>query len=89
MPEDHLNLLDRRSPGDQRAGVEVPGRVSTGLDLGCIRRDKAQVDKAAQERGAPRVAPYLLHRVHPETGLDVVFIPGELLPEWVEVGADA
>lgn len=54
----------------------------------------AQADASAQERGpldagVPKVAPYLLHRVHPETGLDVVFIPGELLPDWVEVGADA
>ena len=54
----------------------------------------AQADLAAQQRGpqdarVPKVAPYLLHRVHPETGLDVVFIVGELLPDWVEVGPDA
>ena len=53
----------------------------------------AQVDAATQERGSqaarvPQVAPYLLHRVHPETGLDVVFIVGELLPDWVEVSAN-
>jgi hypothetical protein len=54
----------------------------------------AQVDAATQERGGshdargPQVAPYLLHRVHPETGLDVVFIVGELLPDWVEVSAN-
>jgi hypothetical protein len=53
----------------------------------------AQVDAATQERGprdarVPKVAPYLLHRVHPETGLDVVFIVGELLPDWVEVSAN-
>jgi hypothetical protein len=59
-----------------------------------VREDRtAQADAATQERGpldvrASIVAPYLLHRVHPETGLDVVFIPGELLPGWVEVGAD-
>jgi hypothetical protein len=55
----------------------------------------AQVDAATQARGprdadarVPKVAPYLLHRVHPETGLDVVFIVGELLPDWVEVSAN-
>ena len=36
----------------------------------------------------PKVAPYLLHRVHPETGLDVVFIVGELLPDWVEASVN-
>ena len=53
----------------------------------------AQVDASAQERGprdarVPKVAPHLLHRMHPETGLDVVFIAGELLPDWVEVSAN-
>jgi hypothetical protein len=59
-----------------------------------IREAKAaRVDAARQERGphdarVSHVAPHLLHRVHPETGLDVVFIAGELLPDWVEVSAD-
>jgi len=53
----------------------------------------ARADAAAQERGPHdahvlTVAPYLLHRVHPETGLDVVFIAGEMLPVWVEVSVD-
>ena len=53
----------------------------------------AKADRATQERGpydarVPKVAPHLLHRVHPETGLDVVFIVGELLPDWVEVSAN-
>ena len=59
-----------------------------------LREAKAvRADKLAQERGprdarVPVVAPHLLHRTHPTTGLDVVFIVGELLPEWVEVSAD-
>jgi hypothetical protein len=28
------------------------------------------------------------HTVHPETGEDVVFIPGEALPDWVVAVAD-
>ena len=34
VPQDRLHLLDRRSPSDRRAGVEVPQRVSCRLDLG-------------------------------------------------------
>jgi hypothetical protein len=50
-----------------------------------VRKAKAA---PAEVGRAPQVAPYLLHRVHPETGLEVVFIVGELLPDWVEVSAD-
>jgi hypothetical protein len=44
-------------------------------------------DEAAQERGPamvparPRVAPHYLRGVSPE-GVEVVFVPGEALPEW-------
>jgi hypothetical protein len=49
----------------------------------------AREAKAAPAEGrVPKVAPHLLHRVHPDTGLDVVFIVGELLPDWVEVSAN-
>lgn len=30
----------------------------------------------------PRVATDYVHTVHPETGVDVVFVPGESLPDW-------
>jgi hypothetical protein len=45
-------------------------------------------DHAAQEQGAaevttPRVARDYVHALHPETGLEVTFVHGETLPEWV------
>jgi hypothetical protein len=59
-------------------------------------RDEAAVDAdmVGQERGpldaeVPKVSAVMLHRKHPDTGLEVVFMPGELLPDWVEVGPDA
>lgn len=49
-------------------------------------------DLAAQELGSSRVLPPRLARsyvqaVHPETGLAVVFVPGEALPPWAKEGA--
>jgi len=36
--------------------------------------------------GAERISLGYLHTVHPDTGLEVVFVPGEALPAWaVEV----
>lgn len=35
-----------------------------------------------------RVAPTFLHRTHPETGVYVTFVPGEALPDWVELKGD-
>ena len=31
----------------------------------------------------PEICQDYLHVVHPDTGLDVVFIPGEALPDWL------
>lgn len=58
------------------------------------------VDLAAQDRpdtvpvARPRVtARDYVHTTHPDTGLDVVFVPGETLPQWLvdelEAGAVA
>lgn len=64
-----------------------------------IAEDKAleasvKADAKAQERGpakvkTPKVARDFVHAVHPETGLDVVFVPGEALPTWVTAPAPA
>ncbi|MEQ4518501.1 hypothetical protein ABLI39_03945 [Pseudarthrobacter sp. B907] len=32
--------------------------------------------------GADRISAGFLHTVHPDTGNDVVFVPGEALPDW-------
>lgn len=58
------------------------------------RAERAAIerDEAAQERGegaarAQRVATDYVHTTHPETGRKVVFVPGEALPEWVDLKA--
>ncbi|MGO4662914.1 hypothetical protein AB4Z14_13690 [Terrabacter sp. 2TAF16] len=55
-----------------------------------IRAERAAqaMDEAAQESGRAKVRPHRftadwLSATHPETGLEVVFKPGERLPDWV------
>ncbi|MET8065282.1 MULTISPECIES: hypothetical protein [Micromonospora] len=38
-------------------------------------------------RGGAPVAPAHVYAVHPDTGDEVVFVPGELLPEWAAQAA--
>lgn len=50
----------------------------------------AEADRRAQERGPSnakvgRISRGFINAKHPDTGLDVVFLPGELLPDWVEL----
>ena len=50
-------------------------------------RDARKADAKAQEKGPPlpKVARYArgwVHTKHPETGLDVVFKDGEMIPDW-------
>lgn len=54
---------------DEAAAVAVPESVTTGL-----RTDAGQ-SKAAVD---------YLHVTHPDTGMEVVFVPGEGLPEWAQ-----
>lgn len=49
-----------------------------------LAADEASQERAAaQPRKAARCAATYLHHTHPVTGLPVVFVPGEALPEWV------
>jgi hypothetical protein len=50
----------------------------------------AEADRRAQERGSAnakvgRTSRGFINAKHPDTGLDVVFLPGELLPDWVDL----
>ncbi|CAN5713533.1 hypothetical protein BH11ACT8_BH11ACT8_12230 [soil metagenome] len=57
------------------------------------RRSAEERDEQAQERAEGRVKPHRLapagytHATHPATGLEVVFVAGEALPDWVKVDA--
>ena len=50
-----------------------------------------EADERAQERAGarspkpPRIARDYVRAKHPDTGLQVVFLPGELLPAWVRL----
>lgn len=53
---------------DEAEAVSVPESVpSAGLSTG---------------GGAERISQGFLHVTHPDTGLEVVFVPGEALPDW-------
>lgn len=63
--------------------VNVEQLEDAGLD-----RDEAhavavpQGDDVKPVSSASRVCTDYLHTTHPDTGLDVVFVPGETLPDW-------
>lgn len=55
--------------------------------------NKIEADRKAQERGPAdhsvgRTSRTFVHTTHPETGLDVVFLPGEMLPSWVRLAPE-
>ncbi|MEF3405286.1 hypothetical protein [Agromyces sp. CCNWLW203] len=53
------------------------------------QREQERTLKVSEASASPvearRVAADYVHTVHPDTGLDVVFVPGETLPAWVEL----
>lgn len=54
---------------EEAAAVAVPEAAPTGLRT---------------DAGASKTAVDYLHVTHPDTGLEVVFVPGERLPEWAQ-----
>ena len=50
-----------------------------------VEYEKAQraAIPAPEAQAPPVTADDYVHAVHPDTGLDVVFVPGETLPDWV------
>jgi hypothetical protein len=44
---------------------------------------------ATSDNTSPRIAQDYVHTIHPDTGIEVVFVPGEALPAWARVGADS
>jgi hypothetical protein len=51
------------------------------------RRSRRRDQPATVKVG--RTARTFVHATHPDTGLDVVFLPGELLPDWLELDSAA
>lgn len=67
-------------------------RMPPADPLGVDEERELEADRVRQERGPSnarvgRTARGHIHTSHPDTGLDVVFLPGELLPDWVDIPA--
>ncbi|PWC04262.1 hypothetical protein [Agromyces badenianii] len=63
--------------------------VATDLDqaeAADLLRRQAKPASEIGPRSGKRLATGYINTTHPETGLDVVFTPGEALPEWVLEG---
>ncbi|MDO8338433.1 MAG: hypothetical protein Q7T15_09300 [Microcella sp.] len=75
--------MARRQPTQEEAAIEAHG----------IPAAEAAADKTTdawrrfyeferETRPQPRIAADYVHTKHPDTGLQVVFVPGETLPAW-------
>ncbi|MGX1160410.1 hypothetical protein FBY31_1222 [Arthrobacter sp. SLBN-100] len=67
MSKSSKELEDQGLNRDEAEAVAVPEIGVSGLTTG---------------GGAERISQGFLHTVHPDTGNDVVFVPGEALPDW-------
>ncbi len=72
-----MALLSSTKDSDGTEHIKVGGTVQT-------RKPKGKVSEAgeAPERTQPVILTDYLHTTHPDTGVDVVFVPGEALPQW-------
>ncbi|MFI7508643.1 hypothetical protein ACIBSS_17610 [Micromonospora aurantiaca] len=72
--------------GAQKAAQAAAAREERADDeRGAELRELAQEIHDAtirRPRGGAPVAPAHVYAVHPDTGDEVVFVPGELLPDW-------
>jgi len=65
-------------------------RKTTASRRSRAERDAQAADAKAQETGPPvtnrrRVSWDYITTKHPDTKLEVTFVPGEALPDWVEI----
>lgn len=78
--------MPRRQPTQEEATIEaagIPAAEAQGVASGEPSeawRLYYQIEAAT--RPAPRIATDYVHTTHPDTGLQVVFVPGERLPAW-------
>jgi hypothetical protein len=61
--------------------------METKAEKATRRRDQSKQEQAPATVTVGRTARTFIHATHPDTGTAVVFLPGELLPEWVELTA--
>ncbi len=60
-------------------------RDTTAAEERAHDADEAAQERAASDARTGRVSPGFVHATHPDTGVAVVFLPGELLPSWVNL----
>lgn len=73
-------LEEREAEGHPHEGLPASEAVAAPAHLSAGYRVSASL---YDELGDAKVSPGYLHVVNPETGLEVVFVPGEALPAWV------
>ena len=69
---------------------KVPGDRADRADQAAQDRDEVAQDRARVKAPTPpRIAPVGYTKAkHPDTGLEVVFVAGEALPDWVSLDAE-
>ena len=56
---------------------------SEAVEAAAVAADELAQEFGPQDAGRPlTVSPGFVHGVHPKTGIAVVFVPGEALPDW-------
>ncbi len=65
----------------QASGTEERAEDARGAELRELAQEMHDATIRRPRGGAP-VAPAYVYAVHPDTGDEVVFVPGELLPDW-------
>lgn len=72
-----MALISSTTDSDGTEHIKVTGTVQT-------RKPKGDVSEAgpAPEKAQPVILDDYLHTTHPDTGVDVVFVPGEAIPQW-------
>jgi hypothetical protein len=59
--------------------------METPSERRSCKRDETKQGQAPAAVKVGRTARTFVHATHPPTGADVVFLPGELLPEWLDL----
>lgn len=78
-------VAQKAAQADADRGEVVDGK--RGEELRELAQEMHDATTRRRRGGAP-VAPSYVYAVHPDTGDEVVFVPGELLPDWAVGAAD-
>lgn len=63
-------------------------RTSASREARAAAEDSAVQELGPNDSHLHVQSPAYLYAVHPDTGLDITFVPGEALPAWAAAGLD-